>query len=198
MPVCQGPANPDQVHDRENLRALVPVLRGRHRVAEEPAHVGMSALDERRRARCNEAVDLALLEQAGNGRALWRIVEPHACRQLHRDLLRTPGLLDAAAYPVDVGRLHPEIIFQDGARPDIGGELIFRHADLAALEICRRLDAVGAHIERGVAERLRHERRNAHVRAFAERRLQRVARQRQFADVEINRAEGTEEDLLRR
>src|SRR5215467_5154988 len=105
MPVCQGPANPDQVHDRENLRPLVPVLRGRHWVAEQPAHVGMSALDERRRPRGNEAVDLALFEQAGNGRALRRVVEAHACWQLHRDLLRAPGLLDAAAYPMDVAGL---------------------------------------------------------------------------------------------
>ena len=40
--------------------------------------------------------------------------------------------------------LDAEIVFEDRARPDIGGELVFRQADLLALEVVRLLDAVGA------------------------------------------------------
>src|SRR5207249_7905323 len=71
-------------------------------------------------------------------------------------------------------------------------------ADLLSLQVLRLLDAVGAHPDRGVAEHARHEGGNADVRTVAERGAQRVARQRQLADVEVLRPEGAEEDLLRR
>ena len=108
-----------------------------------------------------------------------------------------PGLLQPAADPVDVGGLHAVFVLQDRARPDIGGELIFGDADLAALQVRGLLDAVGAHIDRGVAERARHEGRHAHIGEVALRGLHRGARQRQLADVELGMAERAEEDLLR-
>ena len=134
--------------------------------------------------------------RAGNRRAVGRVVEPHAGRQLDRDLFRPARVLDAAADPVDIRALDAVIVFQEGARPDIGGELIFRHADLAAVQILRRLDAVGADIDRGVAESARHECRHRDIRAIVPRGLDRVARQRQFADVEFGGAEGAKENLL--
>jgi hypothetical protein len=75
--------------------------------------------------------------------------------------------------------------------------LVFRHADAFAHEILRFLDPVGADIDRGMAEAARHERRYPDIGARAERGLQREARQRQLANVEILRAEGAEEYLLR-
>src|ERR1700745_2545681 len=105
MLVNQRTANPDQMHDRENPGSPVPVLRGRHRITEQPAHIRMAALDERGWARRDEAVDLAGVEQAGNGCSIGRIVEAYAGRQLHGDFLRTTRLLDAAADPMDVGGL---------------------------------------------------------------------------------------------
>ena len=97
-----------------------------------------------------------------------------------------------------VGRLDAVVVLQDHARPDAGGELIFRQADALALEILRLLDAVGAHIDRVVAERARHEGRHADIGTIALRGLDREARHRQLADVEIHGAEGAEENLLRR
>ena len=108
-----------------------------------------------------------------------------------------PGMLDAAADPVDVGALDAVIVFQERARPDIGGELIFGHADLAALEVFGLFHPVGADIDRGVAEGARHEGRHRDIGTIALRRLHRVARHRQFADVELGGAEGAEENLLR-
>ena len=78
-----------------------------------------------------------------------------------------PGMLDAAADPVDVRGLDAEVVLEDGARPDIGRELIFRHADFLALQILRLFDAVGAHIHRGVTEHARHEGRHADIRTVA-------------------------------
>jgi hypothetical protein len=99
---------------------------------------------------------------------------------------------------VDVRRRHAKIVLEDHPRPHVGGELILGHADLLALEVLRLLDAVGAYIDRGVAERLRHEGGDADIGTVAERGLDGEARQRQLADVEIGRAEGAEEYLLRR
>ena len=62
-------------------------------------------------------------------------------------------LVDAAAHPGHVRRSDAVIVLQDSARPDIRRELILRHADLLALEIGRRLDPIGAHVDRGMAER---------------------------------------------
>ena len=98
---------------------------------------------------------------------------------------------------MDVRALDAVIVFQEGARPDIGGELIFRHADLAALEVLRLFHPVGADIDRGVAEGARHESRHRDIGTIALRRLHRVARHRQLANVELGGAEGAEENLLR-
>ena len=98
---------------------------------------------------------------------------------------------------MDVRRLDAVVVLQDGARPDVRGELILGDADLAAFQVRGLLDAVGAHIDRGVSERARHEGRHAHIGEIALRGLHRRARQRQLADVELGMAERAEEDLLR-
>ena len=60
------------------------------------------------------------------------------------------------------------------------------------------LDAgVGAHVDAGMPEQPRHERRNADIVRGSGRDGADVARERQFADVELLIAEGAEEDLLR-
>ena len=122
----------------------------------------------------------------------------HVGRQVQRDLLDASRLFVAAAHPVDVRRLHAVLVFQHGARPDVGGDLILRHADAPALQVLGPRDAaVGADIDRVVAERARRKHRHADIRTVAVRGLHREAAHRQFADVEIGVTEGTEEDLLR-
>ncbi len=184
------------MHDREKAGALEIILRHRDRIGKQPADMRMALFDQRRRPRRDEAVDLARFKQPRNRLALGRIVEPHAGRQFDADLFRPPRLLDAAADPVDVRALDAVIVFEEGARPDIGGELIFRHADFAALEVLRLFDAVGADIDRGMAKGARDEGRHRDIGAVVQRRLDRVARQRQFADVEFGGAEGAKENLL--
>jgi hypothetical protein len=87
---------------------------------------------------------------------------------------------------------------QNDARPHAGGELIFRQPDAPAFEIGGRLDAIRAHVDRIVTEGPRHERRHPHIGAIAFGGLDREARHRQFTDVEVHAAEGTEEDFLGR
>src|SRR5580704_17048611 len=197
MALGQFAPHADHVHDREKSGALEIILRHRDRIGKQPADIRVALLDQGRRPRRDEAVDVARLEQSRDGLALGRIVEPHAGRQLHRDLFRPAGVLNAAADPVNVRALDAVIVFQESARPDIGGELIFRHADFAALEVLRRFHPVGADIDRGVAERARDEGRHRDIGTIALRRFHRIARHRQFANVELGGAEGAEENLLR-
>src|ERR1700751_3568350 len=98
---------------------------------------------------------------------------------------------------MDIRSLDAVIVLEKGARPNIRGQLIFRYADFAALEILRLLDPVGADINRGMTEGARNEGRHGDVGAVILRGLDRVARQRQFADIELGSAEGTKENLFR-
>ncbi len=136
-------------------------------------------------------------EQGGNRHAFRRVVEAHAGGQLDGEFFRPARLRDAAADPVDVGGRHPVIVIEEGARPDIGRELIFRHADFLALEVRRLLDAIGADIDRVMAEGAGDEGRHRDVGTVTLRHLDRIARERQFADVEFGGAEGAKENLLR-
>ena len=187
------------MHDRENAGALEVVLGRRDRIGETAS----------RHSACSSAATGgrgAMKPSISPSASSAEIVLPSGASssftsggQLDGDFLRPVRLPRCPPRdPVDVGRLDAVVVFQNGARPHIGGQLIFRHADFFALEVVRLLDAVGAHIDRGVAEGARHERRHADIGAVALRGLDREARQRQFANVEFGVAEGAEEDFLRR
>src|SRR5262249_18353345 len=94
--------------------------------------------------RRHEAVDVAAREQLRNRAALRGILDFYFLRQVEADLLRTARRLDAAAHPGHVRGFHPVIVLEDRTRPHVGGELIFRQPDLAALQIRWRTHAVGA------------------------------------------------------
>ena len=191
-------ADAGDVHDREDAGALEVVLAGRDRVGKQPADVRIVLARHPRHPRRDERIDLAALEQLRDGLAFRRVHHLDVRRQLDRDLLRPRRIVDAAPHPLDVRRLHAVVVLQDRARPDAGGELEFRQADALALEVLRLLDPVGAHIDAVVPEHPRHERRDTDIGTIALRGLDRVARHRQFADVEIHGAERAEENLLRR
>src|ERR1700687_968713 len=125
------------------------------------------------------------------------VLEPYAGRQLDRDFFRPAGLFDTATDPMDVRALDAIVVLKEGARPDIGGQLIFQYADFAALEVLRLFDPVGSHIERRVAKGARDESGHGDIGTVVLRGLDRVARQRQFADIELGGAEGAKEYLLR-
>src|SRR5262249_6275273 len=149
MPFDELSPDTDNVHDRENARALEIVAPGGNRIRKEPADVAV-ATGEPGRARRKKAVDLAALEQLGNGCPGPGILHAHIARQLDRNLLRPAGMLDPSPHPDDVRGLHAVLILQNDAGPDAGGELIFRQSDPLALEILRSLDAVSADINRVV------------------------------------------------
>src|SRR5262249_45265394 len=136
----QFAAHADEMHDGEDFRAAVVVLRGGDRIGKEPADIRLSKA--RWRARRNEAVDLAGREEFGDRLVLWAIFEAHTGWQLDRDLLRAPGMFDAATYPMDVRGFDAEIILEDGARPDDRRELVLRQADFAPLKVLGLLHAV--------------------------------------------------------
>ncbi|MPM41603.1 hypothetical protein SDC9_88258 [bioreactor metagenome] len=185
------------VHDREDVGAAVIVLGGFHRVAEQPADVGRAS-GNIGCARCDVAVDLALGQQAGDGLAFGRVFHAHVVGQLDLDFFRTAGVRHAAAHPGHVGRSDAVVLFQNRAHPDVGRQLVFGQTDLAAAQILGLLNAVGAAIDRGVAEGARQEDGNADIREVALRGLQRGAGQREFADVEFLAAERAKEDFFGR
>ena len=129
-------ADADHMHDREKAGALEIILGHRDRIGKQPADMRMAVLDERRRARRDEAIDLAGFEQA-------EMVAPSGALSS-----RTPGGSltvifsgrPASSMPPRIQwmsrALDAVIVFEESARPDIGGELIFGHADFAAFEVC--------------------------------------------------------------
>jgi hypothetical protein len=59
--------------------------------------------------------------------------------------------------------LNAVVVGQERTRPHVGRELVLADADPAAAEVLRPPDAVLTHVDRGVAEGARDERRHAHV-----------------------------------
>ena len=118
-------------------------------------------------------------------------------RKLEVRALLAAGLLDAAVAPADFGRFHAVLVLQDAADPDVGGDLVFRQADGLAFQILRPRDAaVGPDVDAGMAKQARDERRDRDVVVLSARDLQRIARERQLADVEFLVLEGAVERLL--
>src|SRR5712671_4502331 len=73
--------------------------------------------------------------------------------RLERRALVAPGLLLAAAAPMDASREHVVFMLHDAAHPDHSGDLVFRHADTLALEILRLANTgVGAHVHARAAK----------------------------------------------
>ena len=105
-----------------------------------------------------------------------------------------PGILEPAPAPFDVGGLYPVFVLQDAPDPDIGGDLVFRQPDGLALEVPRSCDAaVGADVDAAVPEQPGHECRDRDVMRVAARGGHEVARERDFADVELAELEGAVE-----
>jgi hypothetical protein len=81
------------------------------------------------------------------------IVDSDPLRQLYLNLLQAAGLLETAAYPVDVRGTNTVILLEKSTRPDISRQLPFRNTDTLAPEILRLEDApVGPHNDRCMTE----------------------------------------------
>ena len=94
--------------------------------------------------------------------------------------------------------LHAVFVLQHAAHPDHRGDLVLGQADALAAQVVRLADAgIGAHIDAGVAEQPRHERRDADIVRRAGRHGADIARERQLGDLELLEAEGAKEDFLR-
>src|SRR5690606_24507693 len=136
-------------------------------IGKQPADVGIVGCRATGGTRCDEGVDVAAVEHVGNGVGLGRGLEFHAGRQIGEDFFGAARGVDTATHPGNVFGRHAVVVVQQGAGPDDGGELVFRHANAAAFEVFRPLDAVAAYVDGGVAKRPRQERRNAHVGTLA-------------------------------
>src|SRR6266446_9197769 len=94
------------MHDGKDACAHEIIAAGGDRIGKQPTDMGILPAREARRARRDEAVDVAALQEFGNGDVLWRVLHAHAGWELDGDLLRPAGVLDPAPHPDNVGRLH--------------------------------------------------------------------------------------------
>src|SRR5262245_12478778 len=124
------------MHDRKDSGAFEIVLRRRDRVGKKPTDVRVAA-ETGRNAGPDKSVNFASLQHAREGSPLRRIVEPYVFRQRYGDLLRPSRLLEPTSDPMDVGRFHAVIVFEDCSRPHIGDELIFANVDFLTFELRR-------------------------------------------------------------
>ncbi len=195
--VRQRPPDAQSVHDGKQPRLAIPGSTRGLRIGEQVADVRVAAIKAGWRAGPDHGIELPTRQQAGDGFIRPCVLHANIGRQVQADFLDTPGLFIAAANPGHVRRANAVLLFQDHADPDVGGELILRQPDTLALQIRRRLNAVGADIDRGVAEGARRKYRHGDIGAVPGRRFHGVAAHRQFADVEVAVAKGAEENLLR-
>src|SRR5260370_10032231 len=117
------------MHDGKDACAHEIIAAGGDRIGKQPTDMGILPAREARRARRNEAVDVAALQEFGNGDVLWRVLHAHAGWELDGDLLRPARVLDPAPHPDNVGRLHAVVVFQNDAGPHAGGWLLFPPSD---------------------------------------------------------------------
>src|SRR4029079_7580826 len=140
----------------------------------------------------------ALRQHVGNGAAIRYLLQVDLRRQADLGALLAAGLLQAGAPPFDVARLDAVFLLQHAADPDVGSHLVFRHAERLALEVGRRLYAVGADVDAGVPEQPRYAGRDGDVMRISARRRHPLAAHRNLGDVELLVFEGAVERLLGR
>src|SRR5690606_18990045 len=105
------------------------------------------------RAGADDGVQFAGFEHARQGLVVRDLLEVDRGIKVDRGTLVTAGFFNAAAAPVDLGRLDAVLILQNAADPDVGGDLVFRHADGLAAQVFRAVDApVGTDVDAGLAE----------------------------------------------
>src|SRR5579863_2948885 len=95
-------ADAERVHDRKQVRALVPIGGSRLRVREEVAHIGISAIEAGRRAWPDHRVEFAARQETGDSGIWMRILDADIRGQVEADLLDPASMLVAATYPGDV------------------------------------------------------------------------------------------------
>src|SRR5260370_19868084 len=82
--------------------------------------------------------------------------------------------------------------------PDIGGELVLGYPDALAVQVFRVVDSpVRSHVDRSMPERPRRKNWHGDIGRRARSHLDRIAAERQFADVVIGVPKRAKEDLLR-
>ncbi len=198
------PAHDHAVVDRIDVRLrIIPLRLGR--LIEEIAHV-------RTRARIDEAavdevtrvdpvrkrIDFPIDEHLAEVLVLRHVlqVDPRRRREVGLSAVAHVGV----AFHVPVFRARIDAVFgtQHRARPERGGLLELRHADLLAGEVGGFFDAaVGAHEHAGVKEAARGKDRQAHPVGFCLRRRDRQRRTRHLRNVELGIFELPVEHLRR-
>ena len=123
----------------------------------------------------------------------------NAGRQFEFDLLLAPGLVHAGLHPFDLGEIDVRRFLEKTARINAGGLRPFRNADGFTFQVLRRLNAaVGAHIERRMAEHARRKYRNADERRIALRGKADELAERHFGNVPLAVLDEAKEHFLDR
>src|SRR3546814_7077103 len=102
----------------------------------------------------DHGIQLTRGEHARKRFSLRCVLDDYIRRQLQNNFLQTPGLFIPATDPGDVRRFQTMVFFQEQSNPYVRCQLVLRHTDTFALEVCRGLDsAIIADIDRGVSKR---------------------------------------------
>ena len=159
----------------------------------------MAGDEARRPPRRHHRVERAVGQHLRQRLAIGRDAERKARRQVERKLLPAAGIFQPALDPVHVLRGDPILVLKKAAKPHHRRHLVFRHADALALEIGRPCDAaVGADIDRRVAEHPRQEGRHRDVGRHAARQRDQVGAEADLGHLELAVEIGALEALLHR
>ena len=139
-----------------------------------------------------------LLQHARQRLVVGNLPQVDSRPQVDGRALAAPRFLDAAPAPADLLGTDAMLVLQDAPDPDIGRDLVLRHADDPAAQVLGRGNApVGPHIDARLAEHARDERRYGDIVVVAPRRRHHVAAHRDLGHVELAIAEGAVERFFR-
>ena len=141
----------DRVHDREDFGLAIIFALDLRIIGEETQN--FEAIQRRGRAGCMEGIQLAIAQHLRNGFVLRDRFHFDVGGQIKTLLFGATRLFFATRIIGHAVDRHAVVLGQNTANPDRCRHLVFRHADLFADEILRRLDAgFGAHIDAGMTE----------------------------------------------
>ena len=167
MLVVEVAADHHQVHDRENLGALVVFHLGRAIVRIEPHDIGIVA-ERLRRIGADDRLQLARLQQlaqrlaglVGDDRGLAR-------GRQHGRIAVALRAVDGALDPLGVGEIDAVLVAEQAADEHRRRHGVERHADPLAGDVLRVLDELPVDEDEAVTEHARGEHRDGDERILA-------------------------------
>ena len=186
------------MHDREDPGLAEIGLLGLAVVREQTGDMLMPFDEAGRPPRRHQRIDFTSGQQFRQ-----RCVVPRrqrkAVRQVQGKLVATSGDFQAALNPLHVLDRDAVFVAQEPPEPHDGGHLIFGDADALSTQVLRTVDAaVGADIDRRVAEHPRQEHRDRYIGRDPARQRDQIRTEPDFGDLELAMKEGAFEAFLDR